>query len=76
MFLWKIFLIFVGGPLVITIGCIIFLSLLLDTPVLSEYSQILTLYLFQNYVALFFEPFWKPENVVDINVWCFIKLND
>ena len=73
MFLWKISLIFVGGPLVIVIGCIIFLSLLLDTPV---YSQILTLYLFQNDVALFFEPFWKPGNVADVNVWCFIKLND
>ena len=32
--------------------------------------------MFQNYVALYFELYWKQENVTDIKFWCFIKLKD
>ena len=40
----------------------------------AEHSQELTPYLFQNDVALYFEPFWKQNNAEDINFWYFIKL--
>ena len=52
-----------------------FLSPFQDTPVMSERSLKLSPYLFQ-IVALYFEPFWKPEYVVGINFWRIIKLND
>ena len=74
MFLWKMLLIFVGGSLMIC--CIMFLSPFQDTPVLSERSLKLSLYLFQIVVALYFEPFWKLEYVAGINFWRLIKLND
>ena len=41
-----------------------------------EHSQKVTPHLFQNYDALYLELYWKQENVVDINFWCFIKLKD
>ena len=40
----------------------------------AEHSQKLTLYLFQNNVALYFEPYWKQDNAADINFWYLIKL--
>ena len=40
-----------------------------------EHGKKSTLYLFQNDVALYFEPFWERGNVADINFWCFIKFN-
>ena len=42
---------------------------------MREPSQKLTLYLFQNDVALYFESYWKRENVAGINLWDFDKLN-
>ena len=41
-----------------------------------EHGQWLTPLLFQNDVALYFEPNWKWENMADTNLRCFIKLND
>ena len=46
------------------------------TILISKHSKKSTPYLFQNDVVLYFEPYWKQENVADINFWCFIKLND
>ena len=43
---------------------------------MKEHSQKLTPYLFQNDVALYFEPYWKRENAIDIKFWYFVKLND
>ena len=43
---------------------------------MKEHSQNLTPYLFQNYVVLYFESYWKQENVADNNFWNFYKLND
>ena len=34
-----------------------------------EYSQKWTQFLFQNDVALYFEPYWKQGNAADINVF-------
>ena len=31
---------------------------------------------FQNDATLYFEPYWKQENVADINFWYFIKLKN
>ena len=43
---------------------------------MKEHSIKLTLYLLQNDVVLYFESYWKRENVVDINFWDLNKLND
>ena len=44
---------------------------------IKEHSQKLTTYLLQNDVVLYFESYWKRENVADINFWDFFnKLND
>ena len=43
---------------------------------MKERSQKLTLYLFQNDVVLYFESYWKREDVTDNNFWEFNKLND
>ena len=43
---------------------------------MKEHSKKLTPYSLQNDVALYFESYWKPEIVADINVWDFNKLND
>ena len=43
---------------------------------MKEHSVKLTLYLLQNDVVLYFESYWKRENVVDINFWDLNKLND
>ena len=43
---------------------------------MKEHSQKLTPYLFRNDVVLYFESYWKRENVADINFWDFNKLND
>ena len=42
---------------------------------MREHSQKLTHDLFQN-VVLYFESYWKQENVAGINFWDFNKLND
>ena len=42
----------------------------------KEHSQKLTPDLFKNDVVLYFESYWKRENVADINFWDFNKLND
>ena len=39
-------------------------------------SKKLTPYLTENDVVLYFESYWKRENVADINFWNFNKLND
>ena len=39
-------------------------------------SQRLTRFLLQNDVVLYFESYWKRENVAGINFWDFDKLND
>ena len=39
-------------------------------------SKKLTPYLIENDVVLYFESYWKRENVADINYWDFNKLND
>ena len=39
-------------------------------------SQKLTPDLFQNDVVLYFESYWKRQNVADINFWDLNKLND
>ena len=39
-------------------------------------SKKLTPYFFRINIALYFEPYWKQENAADINIWCFIKLDD
>ena len=44
--------------------------------IITLHTQKLNLYLFQNDVALHFELYWKRENVVDINFWCYIHLID
>ena len=36
---------------------------------MKEHSQKLTTYLLQNDVVLYFESYWKRENVADINFW-------
>ena len=41
---------------------------------MREHSQKLTHDLFQN-VVLYFESYWKRENVAGINFWDFNKLN-
>ena len=46
------------------------------TQCMKEHSKKLNPYLFQNYVALYLELYWKQENVADINFWYFIKLKD
>ena len=38
---------------------------------IKEHNQKLTLSLFQDDVVLYFESYWKRENVADINFWCF-----
>ena len=43
---------------------------------MKEHSQKLTPDLFQNDVALYFESYWKRENVTDINIGDFNELND
>ena len=43
---------------------------------IKKHSQKLTPYLFQNDVVLYFEFYWKQENVADINFWDFNKLNN
>ena len=43
---------------------------------MKENSRKLNLYLLQNDVVLYFESYWKRENVVDINFWGLNKLND
>ena len=43
---------------------------------MKEYSKKLTSYLLQNDVVLYFEFYWKRENMADINFWDFNKLND
>ena len=43
---------------------------------MKEDSQKLTPYLLQNDVALYFESYWKRENVADIIFLDFNKLND
>ena len=43
---------------------------------MKEHIKKLTPYSLQNDVALYFESYWKPETVADINVWDFNKLND
>ena len=43
---------------------------------MKVHSQKVTPYLFQNYVALYFESYWKRENVADNSFWNFNKLND
>ena len=43
---------------------------------MKEHSQRLNPYLFRNDVVLYFESYWKRENVADINFWDFDKLND
>ena len=40
------------------------------------YNDIQYPYLFQNDVVLYFESYWKRENVADINFWDFNRLND
>ena len=48
-----------------------------STPRLLEnwdYKWKLTPYLFQNDVVLYFESYWKRENVADINFWDFNRL--
>ena len=56
-----------------------FLANIERCPKFLEYAlhrQKLSPYLFQNDVALYFDPYWKIENAADIKFWCFIKLND
>ena len=48
---------------------------MLTSAEIFEHSQNLTPYFFQNFVVLYFEPYWKRENMADITFWCFIKLN-
>ena len=43
---------------------------------MKEHSQKLTPDLFQTDVVLYFESYWKRENVADSNFWDFNKLND
>ena len=43
---------------------------------MKEHSKKLTPYLLQNYAVLYFESYWKRENVGNINFWDFNKLND
>ena len=43
---------------------------------MKEHSQKLTPDLFQNAAVLYFESYWKRENVTDINFSDFSKLND
>ena len=43
---------------------------------MKEHSHKLTPDLFQNYVVLYFETYWKRKNVADIHFWDFSKLND
>ena len=43
---------------------------------MKEHSQKLIPYLFENYVVLYFESYWKQENVTDNNFCDFNKLND
>ena len=38
------------------------------------HCQKLTRYLFQNYVALYLEFYWKWANLTEIHFWCLIKL--
>ena len=50
-----------------------------DLPVglqMKEHSQKLTPYLFQNNFVLYFESYWKRENVTGINFSDCSKLND
>ena len=42
----------------------------------KEHSKKLTPYLLQNDVVLYFESYWKQQNVADINFWDFNMLND
>ena len=42
---------------------------------LKEHSHKLTPHLFQIDVALYFEPYWKQQNVAGTSFWCFIKVN-
>ena len=43
---------------------------------ICKHNKKLSPYLFQNYVALYFESYWKRENAAEINFWSFIKLKD
>ena len=43
---------------------------------MKEHKQKLASYFFQNDVVLYFESYWKRENVPDNNFWDFNKLND
>ena len=43
---------------------------------MKEHSQKLNPDLFQNVVVLYFDTYWKQENVADINFCDFSKLND
>ena len=43
---------------------------------MKEHSQKLIPYLFKIDVVLYFESYWKQENVADNNFWYFNKLND
>ena len=43
---------------------------------MKEHVKKLTPYLLQNDDPLYFEFYWKRENVADINFWDFNKLND
>ena len=43
---------------------------------MKEHSQKLTPDLFQNDVVLYFESYWKRENVTDIIFWDFNKLSN
>ena len=43
---------------------------------MKERSQKFTPYLLQNDVVLYFESYWKRENVADINFWDFNRLNE
>ena len=43
---------------------------------LKEHSHKLTPHLFQIDVVLYFEPYWKQQNVAGTSFWCFIKVNE
>ena len=43
---------------------------------MNEHSQTLTSDLFQNDIVLYFQSYWKRENVSHINFWDFNKIND
>ena len=42
---------------------------------MKELSKKVTPYSLQNDVTLYFESYWKPENVADISFWDLNKLN-